>query len=311
MNRRRWITCLILIAPALACTVLSPGTPSVTPGTASPTETPGGTPIPDESPAPIPPLTAEMLRNATFHLPETGETVTFADGRYDGGTEPNVIHARLLEPFAFSDLNGDGALDAAVVLSENTGGSGTFVSLVAVLNDLGYPLQSHDVFIDDRPMVNGYAASGRRITLDAVVHASIDPLCCPSFPTVQTWEWSPDRLTLVRLTSRTPTDAVRSIEITAPAPGSSAGGTVAVQAAVTIAPFENTLVYLFYGPGEDLLTEGPVMVDSEDVGEPGTVDASLPVPAVPTGTRLRLTLLDLSAMDGSVLAMDSIVLVAE
>ena len=44
-------------------------------------------------------------------------------------------------PIAFGDLNGDGAADAAVIIATNSSGSGTFVALVAVLNDGGSPAQ--------------------------------------------------------------------------------------------------------------------------------------------------------------------------
>lgn len=290
MNRMRWIAGLLVLLPVLACTILTPATPAPITPTSSP----------------VPPLTADMLRNATYHLPQFGLTVTFTDGEYHNGSDTEPVNAWLTEPFAFSDINGDGALDAAVLLSENGGGTGTFVSVVVMLNQAGHPEQSHDATIDDRPIISGISAVDGRIMVEAVLHASDDAACCPTFSATQTWHWSPARLTLVRFSSRTPTDQERAILINSPVSGASVSGSVAVQGTVTIAPFENTLAYRFYNLGETKLSEGSIMVDAADFGGPGTINVSIPLPAVAVGTHIRLELLDLSAKDGAMLAMDSV-----
>ena len=46
----------------------------------------------------------------------------------------------MMDLVAFGDLDGDGIWDAAVVLEANGGGSGTFRSLEAVVNEDGAPV---------------------------------------------------------------------------------------------------------------------------------------------------------------------------
>jgi hypothetical protein len=296
MNRIRGLACLVLILPALACTVTNPATTEAPP---APTAT-------AEPPTPASPLTADMLRNATYNLPQLGRTVTLTDGAYDGGSGADEVHAHLLDPIAFVDVNGDGALDGAVLMAENGGGTGTFVSLIVMLNQDGAPLQSHNAFIDDRPMVDSLTLAGGKLILRATVHSPDDPLCCPTFTMTQTWQWTPANLVLVRFTSQTPSGAERAIVIAGPADGLTAASPVTVQGAVTIAPFENTLAYRFYNAGGAPLSEGSIMVDTAEMGGPGNFNAAIPLPAGASGSHVRLELLDLSARDGSILAMDSV-----
>ena len=60
------------------------------------------------------------------------------------------------------------------------------MSVVAVLNQGGVPLQSASRFLDDRAQLNGMVIIGGRIVVDAVIHGFDDPMCCPNFPVVQT-----------------------------------------------------------------------------------------------------------------------------
>jgi hypothetical protein len=47
------------------------------------------------------------------------------------------------------------------------------------------------------------------------------------------------------------------------------------------------------------------------MGTPGTFDASIDISMVPAGTTIRLKITDLSAADGSILAMDSVELMVK
>jgi hypothetical protein len=255
------------------------------------------------------PLTAGMLRNGTYVLPETKETVTLVDGKYDRAESmEDLLHVTLVNPIAFGDLNGDGAEDAAVVLSENTGGTGFFMNVVAVLNRGGAPVQSASRFLDDRAQLNGMVVIGGRIRIDAVIHGFQDPMCCPDFPVVETLRLEGDQLVLRRLVSRTPGGEDRAINITGPAEGNPVPGPFQVTGMVTISPFENTLTYKIVGPTGEELGTGPIMVNSEDIGAPGTFNATIDLAGIPAGTVIRLEVSDLSAADGSLLAMDSVLL---
>jgi len=272
----------------------------------------GGTPTATQTPfleptVAVPPLTAEMLRNGTYLLPESGETVTLVDGKYDRAESmENILHVTLMDPIAFGDLNGDGAEDAAIVLSENMGGTGFFMSVVAIRNNGGSPLQGPSRFLDDRAALNGMVVIGGRIVVDAMIHSFDDPLCCPTFPVVETLRLIGDRLVLTRFTSRTPVDTERAITITGPAEGASVSGSVQLIGTVTISPFENNLVYRIYNSAGAELSAGSFLVDSEGMGTPGTFNVTISLAGIPAGASVRLEISDLSAADGSTFAMDSV-----
>jgi hypothetical protein len=309
---RLFIFLSALLLAALACNFPAPGTtaqpgitlqPGVTlqPGLTLPAAT-------AQPPAPtVAPLTADMLRNGTYLLPQSKETVTLVDGKYDRAeSNENILHAAIIEPIAFGDLDGDGAEDAAVLISENMGGTGVFVSLIAMLNRGGQPVQSAAYFIEDRPQINNLTVTGGRIALDAVIHGPADPLCCPNFPVTETFRYRDGRIFLVRFTSRTPGGAERAIAITGPADGSTAVGTAQVSGTVTISPFENTLAYKILGPTGTELAVGSFQVISDGVGGAGTFNVPVSLADVPVGVTVRLEVMDLSAADGSLLAMDSV-----
>lgn len=130
-------------------------------------------------------LTLDALRNATYPSEwEDSGVVTLTNGRYEG--EPYVeggatrLVITLISPFAFGDLDGDGADDAAVILVANPGGSGTFYSLEAVRNESGEPVQLASYSLGDRAQIRSLAIEGGQVTLQMVTHGPDDPMCCPT-----------------------------------------------------------------------------------------------------------------------------------
>jgi hypothetical protein len=81
---------------------------------------------------------------------------------------------------------------------------------------------------------------------------------------------------------------------------------VQVNGTVSIAPFENTLSYSIQDEAVNQLAAGPVMVTASDLGAPGTFSELIPLAGIPAGTFVYLEIQDLSAADGSLLAMDSV-----
>ncbi|MGB7537642.1 MAG: Gmad2 immunoglobulin-like domain-containing protein [Anaerolineales bacterium] len=302
---------IVLLLASFACNLPGPVTRTV--GSPAGETPPDATQTPSIEPAiAVPPLTAEMLRNGTYVLPESKETVTLVDGKYDRAESmENILHVELRDPIAFGDLNGDGAEDAAIVLSENMGGTGFFMSVVAILNSGGAPLQGPSRFLDDRAQLNGLVITGGRIAVDAVIHGFEDPMCCPNFPVVQTLQLRGDRLILRRFVSETPGGDERSITITGPADGDSASGSFQLSGTVTISPFENNLAYKIYDPAGNELKAGSFLVTSGGMGTPGTFNVAIDLAGIPLGTVARLEISDLSAADGSLLAMDSVELMVK
>ncbi len=132
-----------------------------------------------------PALTLTQLQNAEY-LTEftTSKKAKLVNGRYEESIAPGsaskVSVAFVPDKFALGDLNADGADDAVVFLGVNTGGSGTFISINAVLNDKGTPRAVSYLAVGDRVQIVSVAISGGLITVNVIRHGPNDPLCCPT-----------------------------------------------------------------------------------------------------------------------------------
>ena len=144
-----------------------------------------------------PGLTEDTLKNAEYSgIYE--ETVQLTDGRYEGepfveggASRPTVT---FIEPHAFGHLDGDGVEDAVALLAENSGGSGTFVYLAAVLNRNGNPENVATQLLGDRVQINSLSIEDGEIVVDMITHGPDDPMCCPTQQGVQTYELRDDEL---------------------------------------------------------------------------------------------------------------------
>jgi len=137
------------------------------------------------------PLTEEMLKNAEYQGIYR-EPVQLQDGTYEGepfvegsASRPTVT---FVEPYAAGDLDGDGQDDAVVLLVENSGGSGSFVYLAAVLNREGVPANVATQLLGDRAQVQSLAIAGGQVTLKLLTHGPDDAMCCPTQEVEQTYE---------------------------------------------------------------------------------------------------------------------------
>lgn len=266
----------------------------------------------------VPPLTVEQLKNGRFDLPGadgTAHPVQFEAGLFQQGDDPaapGYAAVVMTDSIAFGDLNGDGAEDAAAVIVENYGGTGQFVSVAAFLNQGGSPVYAASYFVDDRALVNAFAIYNGEIYLDAVIHGFEDPGCCPNFPTRQVIRLWENTLSLANFSSQTPTGAERIINIESPANGAQVEKVFTLRGSVSIAPFENNLVYEVYIPGmSEPFTAGPLMVNAPDMGAPGTFELPLNFGASGYTGPVRITLSDISAADGSLMAMDALFVVVK
>ena len=256
----------------------------------------------------LPTLSETQIKNMTVYAPVYQREITLTDGSF---TIEGEFWVNLLPNIAFGDLNGDGREDSAVLLAENGGGSGTFVSLLVLLNVNGQPTQAGAVLIDDRPLIQSVEIVDKKISLEAVIHTASDPGCCPTLEVSQTYVLDGDRLVLIRQTSLATTGAVRAIFIEDPTSGSLVSTTVQIQGNMPIAPFENNLVYRVYDLSFTELDAGPFSVTSADYGGPATFDNSLSSPAFVPGTTIWFELMDTSAADGTPLAIERIKLVIQ
>lgn len=295
--------------PAPTETVVPPTQPAPT--------VPSPTALPTETPT-KPVLTVEQLRNATISILGSDQmmhSITLNNGAYETGndrSQPGYVMVNVGEIFAFGDINGDGLEDAVMLISENYGGSGEFVSIVVMLNQDGQPVYITRATIEDRPLMKTLTIKNGEISLDAIVHGAGDPMCCASQPSTRTYHFIENNLILSHLTSTTPNGAERIIQIVSPVNQTEVNGPFMLQGSVSISPFENNLIYSVYTQsGNDVLDQGGFIVSADGLGGPGTFDLPLDFTHNGLNGPLRIQIADLSAADGSYLAIDSVYLIVK
>lgn len=253
-------------------------------------------------------LSLEQLLNGTWISPQTGRTITLVDGVYASGSDPSAadyLQARLNEPVVFGDLDYDGAQDAVFVLAENTGGTGTFVSLVAVLNRNGKPFQA--AFITDAfARIGNLVIQSGEILLDATTYGEQDPTCCPSSEVALGYRLYGNQMVQTRLERKLGDGGMRSIEISSPVDLAEVSYPITVTGSVTVGPFENTLAYNVYDAANVLVTASSTMTDSADMGLPGNFQLTVDLTTVGVTGRLRIEVVEYSMKDGSILVLDSV-----
>ena len=311
MNRSIILPLFALAMVLPACQIQSaPPTPA-SPSIARATETALPPPVPSATPVPPSPigLTLDVLKNGTYHTPVYNQTFTLANGAYSTGSGTDTYSVQMLDTVAFGDLNEDGFGDAAIILAENGGGSGTFETVVAVLDAGGMPAQAGQALLGDRVRINSLAIDSGMIKMDALFQGPNDPMCCPSLSETQSFRLVGKALWLTRLTSRTPDNQERAITINAPADGAQVTNPFPVSGSVTIAPFENTLAFRIYLPDGTKVNESPLPVDlGGGAGGPGTFSQTIDLGNAGISGPVIFQYLDLSAANGSTLALGSVVL---
>ncbi len=259
-------------------------------------------------------LTADQLKNAQYRLGARDDFafVQLTDGQYQHGTDTTTLdfaYVGLTEFAAIGDLTGDGVNEAAAIVVENYGGTGNFAFLTIFTNVNSLPVFLYSTMIDDRPIINSVAIENGEVHLDAITHGFEDAGCCPTLPTKRTYALVNNQLRITNYITSIPDGAQRIIEITTPLNGTESTGNVQVSGTVSIAPFENNLSYFIYDAFSNQLAAGPLTVTAPDLGAPGTFNESISLAGIPAGTTIYLEIQDISAADGSLLALDAVKLV--
>lgn len=313
MPSRRFLPAILVLALAsFACSVNITDTPAPQPATETAPNAVLPTPVPPTLPPAAAALTLEQLKNAEVQITGVSDTnktrtIKLTDGKFQSASDisaPDYVSVGMSDQVAFGDLNGDGAPDAAIIIGENYGGSGDFVSVVAMLNQNGQPVFASAAGIGDRPKVNSLAIQDGEIIADTVIQGPNDPACCPTQPSKRSYRLWSNKLVLTRIVSKIPDGTERIIKIDAPAPGSEVSGPFTVSGSVTIAPFENTLAYSVFLEGTpDPVEQSSFIVSAADMGGPGTFELPLDFTTAGIHGNIRIEISDLSAADGSELAL--------
>lgn len=276
---------------------------------------------------PSAPLTMDQVKNAeiTVGSEDEGLTFTLVGGRYEGpaGDDGPVVSVAMTDA-ALGDLDGDGVGDAAIAVSVEraaVGGSGAgkpglgqaAAYVVALLAQGDAPVQAGHHLVGLGARVDELRIDGGEIRLEGALPGPDDPAGDPVVPLTATLRLplsptGPPLLLHTSQSTKTPAGDVREITITSHEWGASVVYVGVISGTVTIAPFENNLVYSVYDPEMNELLSGPLAVDAPDLGAPGTFELVLDLIALGCWGEVFLTISDLSAADGSILAMDSITL---
>jgi hypothetical protein len=271
------------------------------------------TPLPD-TPTPAPGYVTR-LRNAEYQLGlmDALRVVQLNDGKYEADTPggADYVSITMTDFTARGDLNGDGFDEYAAMVVENYGGTGVFAFLAVFADVNGKPVFQTSALVDDRPLLNGFSIESGEILLDATVHKQDEPMCCPSLRTLRHYRFVNNQLVVTDYVTFTPDGKPRTITIEAPADGSEVFASVPIKGSVAIAPFENNLVYRIYDVGKVELAIGSIAVSAPDLGAPGTFEQTILLGRVLSGAVIRIEVQDISAEDGSLLAMDSVELVVK
>ncbi|HEX5838192.1 MAG TPA: Gmad2 immunoglobulin-like domain-containing protein [Anaerolineales bacterium] len=297
----------------LLFTVLLIGCRPATPTpTAAPVNEATATPA---APAPTPNEQAMSIRDAEYQLglPDSLQVIQLAEGKFERGTPggADFVSVQLTDFAAAGDLDGDGSDEVAALVSENYGGTGVFVFLVVYSNVNGQPAYLTSAIVDDRPLLNALSIEDNEVFLDATIHGPDEPMCCPTLRTTRHYRLVNNQLDMTDFTTFTPDGAPRTITIEAPVNGTEVFSTVQVRGNVAIAPFENNLTYSIKDVGGVELYRGALQVTSPDLGAPGTFEATIPLGNILSTAVIILEVQDVSAADGSLLAMDSVELVVK
>jgi hypothetical protein len=145
-------------------------------------------------------LSLESLQNGSYKVFGQHD-ITLTEGQYtnpDFNQLEDAVHDTFMGTArGFGDMNGDGSEDAVIVLATNTGGSGTFVEIVLVLNINGDPQQVPGYQVGDREPVHTLTIDDGILTTDVTVHDADDGFCCPSVE--ETWHLKLENGALVRI----------------------------------------------------------------------------------------------------------------
>jgi hypothetical protein len=143
-------------------------------------------------------LTVNQLHNSNYLIPSwknqgRGEWVQLRNGEFTRRNRDNPLFVNVVK-IALGHLSNHQSKDAAVVYAYNTGGSGFFMMLGAVMNDQGKPNNIARTNLGDRVKINSLSIQAGKIIIDMVVHGPNDPACCPTVKKIAVYRLAGNKL---------------------------------------------------------------------------------------------------------------------
>ena len=135
------------------------------------------------------------------------EPVQLNEGSYEGppfaGEGASRPRVQLVEElFALDDLNGDGASDAVVLLTETSGGSGVYTYMAVVVRQAEALVNVATQRLGDRIQVRSLASRDGVITVELVTTDSEEPACCPTLKVRESYRLDDNELVKISAEGR-------------------------------------------------------------------------------------------------------------
>lgn len=248
-------------------------------------------------------LSLEALMDQNIYAPSIGQPVSLKDGDF---VFTNGMRVYFLPQAAFGDLNNDQMADAVVLLAEKNVLHEVLVSLIVLIQENGEFNQKADLLIGKDAEIYSITIDHAEITLNALLRNTGEDMDLPERNVWQTYQYWGETLVLTKVSSSINQGTLRTIEISSPVDGDQVGASVFLKGGMPVSPFENNLRFTVFDMEGQLLTQSGFMVDAEEMGTPAVFSNKVDLPPLPSGTRVRLELADLSMADGSLIAMDSV-----
>lgn len=137
----------------------------------------------------------KQLGNMTYRmdivaqaLPGSEGTIPLTEGHYEQLYPDSAVGVIVdLVDHATGDLNDDNTEDAVALLAINTGGTGVFIHLAAVIQEAGEPTHVATLFLGDRVRIESLVIKDGTLQVQMITHAPDDPICCPTQQVTQAY----------------------------------------------------------------------------------------------------------------------------
>ena len=129
-------------------------------------------------------LTIRDLQNFTYDFGDSsnveGGKVPLANGKWTDAVSETTFTLHSIH--ALGDVDGDGSGDAAAIVVESSGGTGSFYYLFAIASRDGKPVQlGEPEWLGDRTVIQRLSIDRKGIiTVRYLTHAGGDASCCPT-----------------------------------------------------------------------------------------------------------------------------------
>jgi len=135
----------------------------------------------------------KIFGNMTYYFDDvffTHQRVTakLVNGEY----EDPFLRVSYENKYVYGDFNHDGLKDAAVIVTENTGGNQDWYTLVFLINDGKSLVHKSSIDLDDRAIINSMDEKDGGVFIDMYVHSPGDSMGGPTKRVKNIYQYVPN-----------------------------------------------------------------------------------------------------------------------